>query len=417
MSRQTAIRFLGAIVAAIAVAVPSFAGSAASASQAPPSVVTQTLGGPGSYNLRIGVTSSSRRRSPVSLLINGAKRRVVSASSHHAVHVSVDVNAASTRLVVRAVGAAASRVRLIVTVTRKPQPGTSDGNHSHGTTAGSSGGSPGGLPAAGPTGTTGPSGSTGISGPTGQTGATGGSGSTGATGASSGPPGAPSSWHLGFDDEFNQSSLNTSYWSTGWYGSGLTGPIDTSDELVCYDPTHVLLGGGELNLNLTATPESCQSGSGMLNEPYASGMVTTNGKYTFTYGYIEARVWLPGNGPITNWPAIWAVESGGTWPANGELDVLEGLGGKACYHFHNSSGGPGGCSQATFTGGWHTFAADWEPGSVTWYYDGVQVGQLTNGVTSWPMYLLLDLSTDHTYGGAIQAPATMRVDYLKVWQH
>ena len=49
---------------------------------------------------------------------------------------------------------------------------------------------------------------------------------------------------------------------------------------------------------------------------------------------------------------------------------MEGLSGQACWHFHDPQGGPGGCSTATYTGGWHTFGADWEPGSVTYYYDG-----------------------------------------------
>ena len=33
------------------------------------------------------------------------------------------------------------------------------------------------------------------------------------------------------------------------------------------------------------------------------------------------------------------------------------------------------------------------------------------------MYLILNLAADHTYGGPLQAPATMRVDYVRVWQH
>ena len=69
------------------------------------------------------------------------------------------------------------------------------------------------------------------------------------------------------------------------------------------------------------------------------------------------------------------------------------------------------------TGGWHTFGADWEPGSVTYYYDGLPVGTVTQGITGAPMYVILDLAADNAYGGALQAPATMRVDYLRIWQH
>ena len=47
-----------------------------------------------------------------------------------------------------------------------------------------------------------------------------------------GPPGDPASWHQVFDDEFDGSSLDTSEWSTGWYGSGITAPAN-SEELEC----------------------------------------------------------------------------------------------------------------------------------------------------------------------------------------
>jgi beta-glucanase (GH16 family) len=232
-----------------------------------------------------------------------------------------------------------------------------------------------------------------------------------------GPPGDPSTWHSIFDDEFNGTSLNTADWSTGWYGNGITGPISTTDELECYDPSHVVEGSGEIDLNLTATPETCPTGSGPINEQYDSGMITTNGKFDYTYGYMEARVWMPGTSAVTDWPAVWAQGQAGNWPVNGELDVVEGLGGSACWHFHDPSGGPGGCASGNFAAGWHTFGADWEPGSVTWYYDGIDVGSVTSGVTSSPMYVLMNLAVDHTYGGAIQAPATMRIDYLRIWQH
>ncbi|HUZ84386.1 MAG TPA: glycoside hydrolase family 16 protein [Gaiellales bacterium] len=218
-----------------------------------------------------------------------------------------------------------------------------------------------------------------------------------------------------FDDEFNGSSLNGGYWSTGWGGSGLTGPMNT-EELECYSPSQVVQAGGELDLNLLAKPQSnCPlDGGGTVNEPYVSGMIQTRNKFQYTYGYLETRVWLPGGASGVDWPGVWAV--GYSWPTDGELDLVEGLSGQACWHFHDPSGGPGGCA-GVYTGGWHTFGADWEPGSVTWYYDGRRVGSVTAGITGSPMYLIADLALDNTYGGAVQAPATLRIDNIRVWQH
>jgi beta-glucanase (GH16 family) len=116
-------------------------------------------------------------------------------------------------------------------------------------------------------------------------------------------------------------------------------------------------------------------------------MNTNSGKFQFTYGYAEARIYVPAAGTqIANWPAWWM--DGQNWPTDGEIDVLEGLAGTAQWHFHNPSGAPGGDAGPGYTG-WHVFAMLWQPGSVTYYYDGVQVGRLTSGITASPMYLVL----------------------------
>jgi Glycosyl hydrolases family 16 len=235
--------------------------------------------------------------------------------------------------------------------------------------------------------------------------------------ASAGPLGDPGIWNLSFDDEFNGASLNTSVWNTGWLSSGLTGPINTEEE-ECYSPAQDVEVGGEFDLIAAATPQSgclLAGGPSTVSEPYVSGMINTRLKFSYTYGYLQTRVWLPGTiGQGTDWPGVWEV--GNPAPANGEVDVVEGLAGQACWHFHDSTGaGYGGCA-GVHAGGWHTFGADWEPGSVTWYYDGVKVGVETTNITGDPMYIIADLAADNTYGGPV-APGTMRIDYVRVWQH
>ena len=177
------------------------------------------------------------------------------------------------------------------------------------------------------------------------------------------------------------------------------------------DPAQVAVGGGVLTLTLVARPETC----GGVTQPYTSGMVTTDGHFSVTYGYLEARIWLPRDaGRVADWPGFWA--DGQVWPADGEIDVAEGLAGRVEGHLHYSGGavgpvvGPG-----RYAGGWHTFAVDWEPGSVTYYYDGRDVGRLTTGVPDQPLYLILDLAVSG--GPGTLAPAAMRVAYVRVWQH
>jgi beta-glucanase (GH16 family) len=231
------------------------------------------------------------------------------------------------------------------------------------------------------------------------------------------PTGVPGNWNLVFDDEFNAVSLDTAKWSTGWLGSGITGPVNHKEK-ECYDPAQVAVGGGSLSLSLIVKSESC----GISDPKYASGLVNTADNFTYTYGLLEARVWLPGaNGApnrVANWPAVWT--DGQDWPYTGENDVVEGLGGQVCAHFHSAvdtqGAGPGGgtgCPGDADTGAWHTFAANWQPGSVTYYYDGVNIGSVTRGVTSAPMFIVLSYAA----GAYPSAPATMKIDYVRVWQH
>jgi beta-glucanase (GH16 family) len=229
------------------------------------------------------------------------------------------------------------------------------------------------------------------------------------------PAGVSGDWALKFDSEFNGTSLNAQ-WSAGWYGSGITPPANSQED-DCYDPAEVSEGGGVLNLSLIQKSENCGG-----QKDYAGGLVSTRGNFSFTYGFIQARVWLPGlpgnPGQVANWPGVWA--DGQNWPQDGEIDIAEGLGGGVCAHFHGpadpqgiGAGGGSGCPSGTYAGGWHTFAANWEPGSVTYYYDGADIGSVTSGVTSAPMFLILDNATQ----GSALAPATMKVAYVRVWQH
>jgi beta-glucanase (GH16 family) len=231
------------------------------------------------------------------------------------------------------------------------------------------------------------------------------------------PTGVGGDWKLTFDDEFSGTSLDTAKWSTGWYGSGITHPVNSTEE-DCYDPAQVTEGGGALDLTLIRKSEDC----GISDPVYAGALVSTQGKFSFTYGFVEARVWLPAAagepGDVANWPGVWT--DGRSWPEDGEIDIAEGIGGRVCAHFHGpadpqglGAGGRAGCPAGNYAGGWHTFAANWEPGIVTYYYDGVDIGSVTSGITSAPMFLILDYATR----SPSQAPDTMKVDYVRVWQH
>src|SRR5262249_55110958 len=64
-----------------------------------------------------------------------------------------------------------------------------------------------------------------------------------------------------------------------------------------------------------------------------------------------------------------------------------------------------------------TYGVLWEPGSVTYYYDGNEVGQTTSGITSSPMFMILNHGVSDTIGGPTSVPSDMLVDYVHVYSH
>jgi len=234
------------------------------------------------------------------------------------------------------------------------------------------------------------------------------------------PPRLPGTWELVLNSTFDGSSLNTSVWRPGWFGSGVTGPI-AAGELACYSPENVTFPGDDtMHLDLTGTPSTCEG----VKRPDTGAVVSSNpsdgrrsGGFQYRYGYLEARVYVPSYKRRTAaWPVVMAL--GQVWPQDGEDDVLEGLYGNLCVHFHSPGYATnnllGGC-YPRFSPGWHTVASDWQPGSIAWYYDGALVKRVSVGITSAPMYIVLANTLASFYPDSAR-PDSMRVAYVRVWQ-
>ena len=280
---------------------------------------------------------------------------------------------------------------------------------SNGTARSSSHGSPkpkrvgGSGAAAPPTGTTGAAGTVGTTDTIGSTGSTGSTVSTVSTvstgsGATPQPTGVAGSWQLAFDDEFNGSSLDTSKWSTSWFGGAPQNNVGT-------DPANVTVSGGNLILSLS----SATDGASVSTNP--GGGAGTG--FQITYGYVEARIQFAGSGPtISDWPAFWL--DGQAWPQNGEADIAEGLG-TLTTNYHSPLGpSNSGTIPGAWAGGYHTFGLDREPGTNYIYWDGSLVRSYPTDDGGAPEYIIFNVGYG---GGPLVTGPIMKVDYVRAWQH
>jgi len=255
---------------------------------------------------------------------------------------------------------------------------------------------------------------------------------------------------LTWSDEFNGTSLDTNVWNyrTGYYindDPATWGWGNAELEYYTDSQKNVFVKDGKLNLIAYNEPKSFPQDPSRYAQ-YSSGKITTQDKFTFTYGRIDFRAKLPrGNGM---WPALWMLpndDTYGTWAASGEIDVMEARGrlpgaSSGTVHFGGTwpantyIGGdysfPGG---QTIDSDYHVYSAVWEDDNIKWYVDGKCFFKATkeqwysNGAPSddnapfdQDFYIIMNLAVGGWFDGgqvpnASDLPATMQVDYVRVY--
>lgn len=221
------------------------------------------------------------------------------------------------------------------------------------------------------------------------------------------PPASEGQWTLSFADEFGGTALDTGKWST-CYDWDCTNR--GNNELEWYQAANVTVSGGQAHLTATRTPTN-----GM---PYASGLIQSNGKFDFQYGYAEIGVHFPRGAGL--WPAFWLIPQDHSWPP--EIDAVETHGNEPNIVseniFWDGGSSPFYARGTDFTKGFHTFGVDWEPDSVTWYIDGVAQRQVRVSISN-PMYLVANLAIAGSSppDASTVFPASMDIDFIRVYQH
>ncbi len=194
-------------------------------------------------------------------------------------------------------------------------------------------------------------------------------------------------------------------------------------------------------LSITARKESLSTAADFGGQAYTSARLITRGKASWTYGFFEVRAKLPCS--LGTWPAIWMLGTGGVWPDDGEIDLMEQRGISAAdknvvlgtihtqaYNYLNGTLGVGqGASRSVSDActKFHSYQLTWDMGKVAIGVDGVTYFTYSktapSDATTWPFdnpqYLILNLAMGGDLGGAVPVNFVsdqMVVDYVRVYQ-
>jgi beta-glucanase (GH16 family) len=230
----------------------------------------------------------------------------------------------------------------------------------------------------------------------------------------------PSGWKLVFSDEFNGDQLDTEKWNTCYPRVEDGGCTNSGNhELEWYQPDEVFVENGLLRLR--AQERSVKEGF-----TYTSGMVTTHKKFSFQYGYVEARYKVPAGQGL--WPALWLLPEDEHWPP--EIDIHEVLGHQITTIYttlHYTTDGKNHFSSGSswkgpdFSADFHTIGLLWEPHLIIWTIDGIERFAVTENIPQEPFYLLANLAVGGDWPGSpIEStafPIYYDIDYLRIYEN
>lgn len=234
----------------------------------------------------------------------------------------------------------------------------------------------------------------------------------------------PTGQNIVWSDEFDSTALNTKIWN---YETGNNnGWGNNEQEYYTNNTTNVSVQNGCLQITALNSPNYNNSGFN-----YTSARITTQNKYSFTYGRVDIRAKIPGD-PGT-WPALWLLGnniSTVNWPACGEIDMMEAgtvwganvVG--SSLHWGTSTNRNDTNKKLTVPGvttGFHIYSMDWRADHIAFYVDGVKIDSVANNsgtAFNLPFFFIFNVAVGGDMGGNIinlGSSSTMYVDYVRVY--
>jgi beta-glucanase (GH16 family) len=239
------------------------------------------------------------------------------------------------------------------------------------------------------------------------------------------PGDQPKVYKLLWSDEFDTAAQTTpakEYWvPQDGDGTAYNLPGWGNNEEQFYRSSQSAIKDGVLTINATrtgASAEKCYYGACQ----WLSSKFVTKDKLGFQYGRMEARVKSSTGEGV--WPAFWLLGANidtRSWPGCGEIDVMELKGQEpnkvwGTIHGPNGSIGEVGMLDSSGIAGWHTYAIDWTPTSISWFIDGKRFNKVSKAeyvgaqdprvwVFDHEFYLILNLAMGGNFVGGPSDPA------------
>ncbi len=205
------------------------------------------------------------------------------------------------------------------------------------------------------------------------------------------------------------------------------------------DPKNVFLDG-QGNLQIVVLDVAPRQDLDCYYGPclYTSARITTQGKFEFTYGRVEARLKVPNAQGL--WPAFWmlgTVNGEVDWPYSGEIDILELIGSEPKTAYGHGAGPGYVGAEALGTGyslkdnpaeTFHVYALEWRPRELRWYVDDhlyytLTPDKLPEGapwVFDNSYFFILNVGVGGSWPGypddTTTFPQTLTADYIRVYE-
>ncbi len=231
-------------------------------------------------------------------------------------------------------------------------------------------------------------------------------------------------WKLIWSDEFDKPELDAEKWSRCERGRP-----DWSNTM-SDDPGLVEWNDGVLHLRGIVNPDREKDPS-----PFLTAGITSKGKFEFTYGKIEVRARF--KSARGAWPALWMLGSRGSWPGNGEIDLMEHLNFDDFVYqtVHSAftqgpdarSGPKSGGTARIDRDEFNTYGLIWEKDELVFLVNGEPTHRYPRveelGPEQWPFsqpfYLIFSMQIGGNWVGEADPadyPAGMEIDWVRVHQ-